>query len=104
MKTLTEKNFEATINQTSLPVLVDFAAEWCGPCKMLSPVLEDLAREHTNTAVIAKVDIDQSPKLAAKYQVTSIPTLIAYKHGKPQLTMQGLQSKSRLNRAIDQLA
>lgn len=79
---LTSENFDATIRNTDKPVLVDFFATWCGPCRMLAPVLEQLAAEHADTLTVGKVNVDDAPDLAARFGVVSIPTLILFRAGK----------------------
>ena len=102
MKTITlnNENFEATITGGASPVLVDFWAEWCGPCKMIAPVLDELAAEQDGKAVIAKLNIDQAPELAARFGINAIPTLIVFKNGKPVSTLRGVQSKSALLKSL----
>ncbi len=102
MKTLTlnNENFGSTINGSATPVLVDFWAEWCGPCKMLSPVLNELATEQDGKAVIAKLNIDEAPELASRYGITAIPTLIVFKNGQPVTTLRGAHSKSAILKSL----
>ena len=102
MKTLTlnQTTFDSTINSSTAPVLVDFWAEWCGPCKMLAPVLDEIATEQADKSVIAKVNIDESPELAVRFGITSIPTLIVLKNGRPVRTLNGFQSRRELSQTL----
>ena len=97
---LTAENFQPTIAAGPQPVLVDFYADWCGPCKMLAPVLDELAAEQAGRAVVAKLDIDAAPEIAARFGITSIPTLIVFQNGQPQRTLRGVQSKAALAAAL----
>ena len=102
MKTpsLTSENFDSTLAGTSQPVLVDFWAEWCGPCKMLAPILDQIAEEQTGRATIANVDIEAQPELAARFNIRAVPTLIVFKDGQPVQTITGVRSKAFLEAAL----
>ena len=100
--TLDQANFEKEVLHSGPPVLVDFWAEWCGPCKMLGPILEELAVEFEGKARFGKVDIDQNQKLATDYGIRAVPTLLLFKGGQVQEQFVGLKSKRDLKQAIDQ--
>lgn len=93
---VTEKNFEAEVLKSSTPVLVDFWAEWCGPCKMLSPIIDQLATELQGKMKMTKVNVDDSPELAGQFNVMSIPTLLIFKNGAPIEQIVGAMPKDRL--------
>ena len=97
---LTTENFDTTLASTDQPVLVDFWAEWCGPCKMMSPILDQLATEQAGRATIAKVDVDAFPDLQARFGIRAIPTLIVFKNGQPVNTITGVKSKGFLEAAL----
>jgi len=99
-QTLNQHTFDSTISDASTPVLVDFWSEGCGPCRMLSPVLEQLAVEQSGRAVIAKVNIGESPELAVRFGITAVPTLIVFKSGQPVRTLRGVQSRRELTTAL----
>ena len=92
---LTDKNFDAEVINTTESVLVDFWASWCGPCRMLSPIIEQLSNEHPEIKV-CKVNVDDNPELAQKFRVVSIPMLVAFKNGKQVKSGVGLQSKEQI--------
>lgn len=94
-------NFDNIVLQSKTPVLVDFWAEWCGPCRMVAPVVEELAEEYDGKITFAKVDVDQNPQIAGKYGIMSIPTLIIFKGGKPLSNIVGFRPKAELKRSLD---
>ncbi len=99
--TLTDDSFEADVLQSDTPVLVDYWAEWCGPCKMIAPVLEEIAEEYEGKLKVAKLNIDQNEATAPKYGVRGIPTLMIFKGGNVEGTKVGALSKSQLTAFID---
>jgi thioredoxin 1 len=100
MKTNTNA-FDKDVMQSAMPVLVDFYATWCGPCKMLGPVLEALAQQYQGRATIVKVDIDESPELAERFGITAVPTLMVFKGGQRVQQTQGYQSQRNLAAMLD---
>src|ERR1041385_1525017 len=98
---LTQDNFTSEVLQSGPPVLVDFWAEWCGPCKMIAPVLDELATEYDGKVRIGKVNIDEHPTLAAEYGVRAIPTLLMFKGGQVSEQMVGARSKRDLKASFD---
>lgn len=93
--TVTTENFEAEVTQSDKPVVIDFWADWCGPCKRLSPAIEELSKEATGIK-LCKVNVDEQPELASRFRVMSIPTLISFKGGKLFKTSVGLVAKSAI--------
>jgi len=101
---LTEQNFEQEVLKSAQPVLVDFWAEWCGPCKMIAPALDELADEYAGRARIGKVNIDEHQSLAAKYSVRAIPTLLLFSKGEVVEQMVGAKGKRELKASLDRVA
>lgn len=93
---ITQENFKQEVLQSAQPVLVDFWASWCGPCKMLAPIIEEIAREQAGKAKVGKVNVDEQPGLAMQFHVASIPTIIVFRDGKPIETLVGVRPKSEL--------
>jgi thioredoxin 1 len=93
---LTDSTFHEEIGSSELPVVVDFWAEWCGPCKMIAPILGEIAEEHAGKVKVVKVNVDENPQLARDFDVMSIPTLIVFKDGEPKRRMIGAKGKPQL--------
>lgn len=98
---LTETTFDETVGSATLPLLVDFWAEWCGPCKMVAPILDEIAGEHGDRIQIAKLNVDDSPEIARRFGVMSIPTMIVFKDGEETMRMVGAKGKGQL---LDELS
>jgi len=101
LNSVTDGSFETDVLQSTLPVLVDYWAEWCGPCRMLAPILEDLAKDYEGKITILKLDVDQNPNTAAKFGIRGIPTLMLYKNGKMVASRSGFLSKDKLSDFIN---
>ena len=90
---ITSENFDRTVMQSEKTVLIDFWAGWCGPCRMLAPIIDEVAEEYADSVTVGKINVDEQPQLAAAFGVESIPTLIAFKNGVPLGALVGLQTK-----------
>ncbi len=101
--TFTDANFEELVKKSDKPVLVDFWAEWCGPCKMIGPVVEELSKEYEGKAVIGKVDVDSNPGTSVEFGIRSIPTLLFFKNGEIVDRQVGVVSKAVLAQKLDAL-
>lgn len=100
---ITDSNFEAEVKNSSVPVMVDFYADWCGPCKMMAPVVAQLAESYNGKCKVGKCNTDENPKLASEFRVMSIPTFIFFKDGKAVKTVIGAVSKNELEENIKQV-
>jgi thioredoxin 1 len=101
VQTLTDANFEQTVNGTSAPILVDFWAEWCGPCRRLAPTVDELAHEYDGRVVVAKMNVDENPATPMRFSIRGIPTLLLFKGGQLVDQVVGLADKDHLKKMID---
>jgi thioredoxin 1 len=99
---MTDATFDETVASSGEPILVDFWAEWCGPCKAIAPILDELASENAGKLAIGKLNIDENPNAARRYDVMSIPTLILFKDGQPVKRLVGAKGKGQLLAEIDE--
>tara|TARA_B100001013_G_scaffold220877_1_gene134887 strand:- start:494 stop:820 length:327 start_codon:yes stop_codon:yes gene_type:complete len=100
-ETLTDGNFDDSVIKSSVPVLVDFWAEWCGPCRMIAPTVEELATDYGDKVTIGKLNVDDNPNTATQFGVRSIPTLLLFKDGEVVESVVGLTDKTRLQALLD---
>ena len=98
---LTDKDFKETVAKSEVPVIVDFYADWCGPCKRIAPALEEIASEKDGEVLVCKVDVDQNQELAHAYQIMSIPNIISFKKGEIHKRVIGVASKAELLALVD---
>jgi len=100
---LTDVTFEAEVIKSGLPVLVDFWAPWCGPCRMMAPIVEELGAEYAGRAKVCKINTDEAPDTASKYSISAIPTILLFKDGKMVRELVGLQQKDVLKGHLEEL-
>ncbi len=102
-KNITDNTFKQEVLDSSIPVLVDFWAPWCGPCRMIAPVIDEISSEYEGKAKIVKINTDENPYSASEYQITAIPTLLFFKNGKVVKEMVGVVSKEEIKKVLDDL-
>ena len=104
LRTVTEQDFQAEVLDSTVPVLVDFYADWCAPCRMIEPIVEEMADEFAGRVEIRKADLDAMPRIAARFGVRSIPTLMVFKDGSPQEVLVGAVAKVRVQELLQRHA
>ncbi|HOT23669.1 MAG TPA: thioredoxin [Thermoleophilia bacterium] len=100
VKTLTDANFDNELAHAKLPLLVDFWAPWCGPCRIVGPTIEEIATEHADKVIVGKVNVDENPAMASRFGVMSIPTIILFEDGQPARKVIGARPKADLEREL----
>lgn len=103
MNKVGQSSFQEEVIQSPVPVVVDFSATWCAPCRMIAPILDELATEYAGRVKFLKVDVDEEQQLAAQYRISSVPTLLLFKNGEVRNVVVGLKSKADLKRLVDEL-
>lgn len=101
--TLSEETFDQTVSNAKIPILVDFWAPWCAPCQAVAPILDELAEEYQGKIVISRLNVDEAPKVAARYGISAIPTMLLFKEGKPVSQIVGFRPKAELKKALDEI-
>jgi thioredoxin 1 len=101
VKTLTDATFEDEVGKSTTPMIVDFWAPWCGPCRMVGPIIDEIAETHGDKVAIGKVNVDENPGIASKYGIMSIPTIILFKDGEPAKKVIGARSKADFEREFE---
>lgn len=101
--TLSEETFDQTVSNAKIPILVDFWAPWCAPCQAVAPILDELAEEYQGKIVISRLNVDEAPKVAGRYGISAIPTMLLFKEGKPVSQIVGFRPKAELKKALDEI-